>query len=102
MTNVKIYQPAKTTMQSGRAKTKKWILEYDLATKRAPEEVIGWIASGDTLNQVKMSFDTSEQAIAYATKMGWSYTLAEPHARTIKGRTYLDNFKYVPAADGKK
>jgi hypothetical protein len=99
--NVKIYQPTKSTMQSGRGKTKRWVLEYDLVTKRAPESMMGWIASNDTLNQVKLQFDTAEQAIAYATKMGWKFALNEPHSRTIKGRTYLDNFKYVPVTDSK-
>lgn len=98
---VKIYQPAKTTMQSGRAKTKKWVLEYDLATRRAPEPLIGWVASGDTLNQVKMQFDTIEQAVSHAEKMGWTYSITKPAARKLKGRTYLDNFKYVPAVDKK-
>lgn len=97
MPHVKIYQPAKTTMQSGRAKTKKWLLEYDVATKRAPEDVMGWVASGDTLNQVRIFFDTPENAVAYAEKMGWSYKVDESHGRKIKGRTYMDNFKYVPA-----
>jgi hypothetical protein len=98
---VKIHQPAKTTMQSGRAKTKKWVLEYDLTTKRAPEPLIGWVASGDTLNQVKMQFDTVEQAVAHADKMGWTYNIVKPAVRKVKGRTYLDNFKYVPASDKK-
>lgn len=102
---VKIYQPAKNTMQSGRAKTCQWLLEYDLATKRAPEPLMGWVSSGDTLNQVRMVFDSREQAIAFAEHKGWTYTVQEPHARNLKGRTYLDNFKYTPApvsAESKK
>jgi hypothetical protein len=58
--------------------------------------LIGWVSSGDTLNQVKMGFDTQEEAIAFAEKKGWRYTVTEPHKRILKGRTYLDNFKYVP------
>ena len=69
------------------------MLEYDLTTKRGPEDVMGWIASEDTLNQVRISFDTPEDAISYADKMGWSYTIGTKHVRKIKGRTYLDNFK---------
>lgn len=98
---VKIYQPTKSTMQSGRGKTKRWILEYELATKRQPEPLMGWITSGDTLNQVRLQFDTSEQAIAHADKMGWHYTLISPETRQIKGRTYLDNFKYIPVDTSK-
>lgn len=97
-TQVKIYQPVKNATQSGRAKTKKWLLEYDLETKRQPEALMGWVASGDTLNQVRMGFATKEDAIAFATKKSWAYTVIEPHKRVLKGRTYMDNFKYQPLA----
>lgn len=89
----KIFKPVKSATQSGRAKTKKWILEYELETKRQPEALIGWVASGDTLNQVKITFDTEEEAIAFADKKGWTYSIVEPQVRQLKGRTYLDNFK---------
>jgi hypothetical protein len=88
----KIFKPVKSAMQSGRAKTKKWFLEYELETKRQPEALMGWVASGDTLNQVKIGFDTEEEAIAFAEKKGLGYTIVEPQARKLKGRTYLDNF----------
>lgn len=96
MLQVKIYQPAKTTMQSGRGKAKKWLIECELTTKRAPESLMGWISSADTLNQLKIQFDTAEQAVAYAEKNGWTYSIQQPAERRIKGRTYLDNFKYQP------
>ena len=89
----KITKPVKSATQSGRAKTKKWVLEYELETKRQPEALMGWVASGDTLNQVKIGFDTEEEAIAFAEKKGWAYTIVEPQVRELKGRTYLDNFK---------
>ena len=89
----KIFKPVKSATQSGRAKTNKWILEYELETKRQPEALIGWVASGDTLNQVKMTFDTQEEAVAFADKKGWAYSVVEPQKRQLKGRTYLDNFK---------
>ena len=88
-------------MQSGRAKTKSWVMECDLETRRQPEALMGWIASGDTLNQIKMTFDTFEEAIALAEKNGWTYTVIEPKQRKLKGRTYLDNFKYAPPATQK-
>ena len=94
--HVKIYQPSKTTMQSGHAKTKKWVLEYDLPTRRRPEPLMGWISSGDTLNQVRMSFASCEDAISFAEKKGWTYDVEPPRRRIIKGRTYLDNFIYTP------
>lgn len=96
MRHVKIYQPAKSAMQSGRAKTAFWLLEYELETKRKPEPLMGWVASKDTLNQVRMRFKTKEEAVAFAEKNGWTFQIAEPKARQVKGRTYLDNFKYTP------
>lgn len=96
MRQVKIYQPAKSTMQSGRGKTAYWWLEYELETKRAPEPLMGWVASKDTLNQVRMRFDTKEEALAFAEKNGWSVQISEPKIRKLKGRTYMDNFKYSP------
>lgn len=95
MPHVRIYQPAKTTMQSGRGKTKRWILEYDLESKRQPEPLMGWVASGDTLNQVKLGFDTVDEAVAFAKHKGWAHEVIEPQARILQGRTYMDNFKYV-------
>lgn len=95
---VKIRQPAKNAMQSGRAKTKglPWVMEYELETKRAPEPVMGWVASADTLNQVTLRFATSDEAVAYAQSQGWDYDVEPARTRTIKGRTYLDNFLKPP------
>ncbi len=94
MTKVRIYRPSRTAMQSGRGKLKKWLIEYEPQSARIPESLMGWISSKDTLNQVKLSFDTIEEAIDYAEKRGWEYTLQEVQTKKIKPRTYLDNFKY--------
>lgn len=99
--NVKIFRPVKSATQSGRAKTKQWILEYDLETKRQPEPMMGWISSHDTLNQTRMLFDTVEEAVHFAEKNGWKYSVVEPKPRQLKGRSYLDNFKYTPPAPAK-
>ncbi len=94
--NVKIYTPSKTTMQAGRAKTGGWVLEYELATPRIPENLMGWTASGDTLNQVKLEFGTMQDAISFAEKKGWPYTVLPAQERVVKPRNYVDNFKYIP------
>ncbi|ASG23020.1 ETC complex I subunit [Nitrospirillum viridazoti] len=90
---VRIYQPAKTAMQSGRAKTHAWILEYELATARRPEPLMGWTSSGDTLNQVKLTFDSAEEAIAYATRKGWAYEVITHNDRIVRPKNYADNFR---------
>ena len=84
-------------MQSGRANTSEWVLEYELETPRRPEPLMGWVAAGDTLNQVRMKFITKEAAIAFAEKEGLDYTVNETHTRKVKPQSYIDNFKYQPA-----
>jgi hypothetical protein len=96
--NVKIYRPSKNVMQSGRGKTKEWVLEYETVTARQPEALMGWTSSGDTLNQVQIKFDTEDRAVAFAKGKGWDYTVLRQHERVVKARNYADNFKYVPPA----
>ncbi len=97
--NVKIYRPAKSTMQSGRGKSKAWVLEYELQTPRGPEALMGWTASSDTLNQVKLYFDTSQQAVEFAQSKGWNYVVLPAQERVVRPRNYGDNFKYIPPED---
>ena len=100
--NVKIFQRGKNAMQSGRAgawsadANARWVLEYETNSARQPEGLMGWTSSGDTLNQVRMSFDTCDDAIAFANENGWSYTVLPVHKRKPKPRNYTDNFKYKP------
>ncbi len=93
---VKIYRPSKNVMQSGRGRGEHWVLEYETPSKRSAEPLMGWTASGDTLNQVRLKFDSREQAIAFAEKKGWAYDVSAAQERSIKPRNYSDNFKYVP------
>lgn len=93
MRRVRIYKPAKTSMQSGRGQTRGWVLDYDLETPRRPEPLMGWIASGDTLNQVRIPFDSAEEAVAFAEKNGWDYIVRRPRERRIPPKNYGDNFR---------
>jgi hypothetical protein len=94
MALARISRPAKTAMQSGRAKTHKWLLEYEPASRRDPDPLMGWSSAQDTLNQVQLRFDTLEEAITFAKKHELEYTLIEPHQRTPKVKSYADNFRY--------
>ena len=96
---VRIFQPSKNAMQSGRARTGKWILEYEAETRRFPEALMGWTASGDTLNQVRLHFKSPEDAVTYARSKGWEYSVLPPHQRRVVPRNYVDNFKYIPPED---
>jgi NADH dehydrogenase ubiquinone Fe-S protein 4 len=81
-------------MQSGRAQTRRGVLDYEPASRRDPDPLMGWSSAQDTLNEVRLRFATLEEAIAFATKRGLDYTLIEPHARTLKAKSYADNFRY--------
>lgn len=60
---------------------------------------MGWTASGDTLNQVRLGFDSMDQAVEYARKKGWGFVVQPLHKRRIKPRNYTDNFRYIPPSD---
>jgi hypothetical protein len=92
---VRIYQPAKTAMQSGRAKTQRWVLEHAPVTARRPEPLMGWVASGDTKNQVRLDFDSKEEAVAYAKKHNLAYTVQEPRRSKPRLKAYSDNFAFT-------
>ena len=94
---VRIYKPAKSTMQSAHGKTHEWVLECELSTRREPEPLMGWISSGDTNNQVRMTFETRDQAVSFAKEKGWRYILSKPKARIVRPRNYADNFRYIPS-----
>jgi hypothetical protein len=91
---VRIYQPAKTAMQSGRAKTHEWVLEYEPAAAQQVEPLMGWTGAGDTVNQVRMTFATKEEAIAFAEKSGLAYEVVPPRVRRVRPKSYTDNFRH--------
>lgn len=92
MATARIYQPAKTAMQSGRQKTKKWVLEFEPSEKFI-DPLMGWTGSADTHGQVRMKFETKEAAVAFAEKKGFDYVVAEPHMRRVKPKNYAAKFR---------
>lgn len=92
--SAKIYRPAKTAMQSGKAKTHRWVLEFDQAMPRKIDPMMGYTTSGDTQQQVKLSFETLELAEAYAQRKGIEYRVIEPKEATRKQVSYTDNFRF--------
>lgn len=90
----RIYQPARTAMQSGTAKAKGWVLEFAPASAREVDPLMGWTSSDDTQAQVKLRFDTREAAEAYANAKGIAFDVVEPKARkpVIRPRGYGENF----------
>lgn len=88
----RIYQPAKTAMQSGRAKTKSWTLDFEPASARTPDPLMGWVSSSDMNGQLRLSFDSKDAAVAYCDTHGIAFQVIEPHAPKKIVKAYADNF----------
>ena len=90
----RIFQPAKTAMSSGTAKTKHWGLEFAPASARSVDPLMGWTSSDDTQAQVRMSFETKEAALDYASHHGIDAVVQEPNKRraNIRPGGYGENF----------
>jgi hypothetical protein len=92
--SARIYSPAKTAMQSGKAKTGHWVLEFDPEQRRKIDPLMGYTTSGDMKSQIRLTFETREEAVAYATREGIPFRLQEPKESTRRNISYSDNFKF--------
>ena len=90
----RIYNPAKTAMQSGRAKTHEWVLEFEPASARTSDPLMGWTLSADMNGQVRLTFDTREEAVAYAQRHGIAFEVLTPTQHRKIVRAYADNFAF--------
>ena len=90
----RIYQPARTAMQSGTAKTHQWVLEYAPASAREVDPLMGWTSSSDTQSQVRLRFATKEAALEYARENQIDADVQEPKKRrpNIRPGGYGENF----------
>ncbi|QKR98251.1 ETC complex I subunit [Sphingomonas sp. CL5.1] len=93
MPNARIYQRPKNAMQSGKYRTDRWVLEFEPAEAKRPDPLTGWAGSGDTRDQVRLGFPTSEAAIAYAEREGLAFTVIPAPERKLKLQAYADNFR---------
>ena len=91
MKKARIYIPAKTAMQSGRGKTKKWILEF-ITKNTSINPLMGWESSTDTLEEVVLRFSSKEKAIEYAESNDIYYKVIEPKKKEFVIKSYADNF----------
>ncbi len=89
----RIYKRPKNAMQSGRARTDRWVLDFVPAEARKPDPLMGWAGSGDTRQQVQLTFPNREAAVAYADKYGISALVHEVPPRRLKLQAYADNFR---------
>jgi hypothetical protein len=90
----RIYRPAKTAMQSGKAKTKEWTLEFEPVSARLPDPLMGWVQSSDMNGEVALFFDTREEAVAYAQAHGITFQVIDPKPIKRIIKAYADNFAF--------
>ena len=92
--SVRIFRQAKTAMQSGLRNTKRWLLEYEPSDVPATDALMGWSGSQDTDRQLRMWFESKEEAVAFAEKKGLTFRVIEPQAKAFKAKAYADNFSF--------
>jgi len=90
----RIYKPARTAMQSGQASAKEWVLDYEPEQPRTIDPLMGWTSSTDMKQEVRLCFDTKEEAIAYCERHGIPYQAFESKLPVRQQISYSDNFAY--------
>ena len=90
----RIYRQSKSASQSGMAGTDDWVLDFEPSDQRRPDSLMGWVGSRDTQAQVRLRFDTVEEARAYAENAGLVAEVELPHDRKFKPKAYADNFRF--------
>jgi len=91
---VRILRPTKTAMQSGLRNTKRWLLEFEPGDRVEADSLMGWAGSADTARQLRIWFETKDEAIAFAEKKGLSFRVIEPQAKALKPKAYAENFAF--------
>ena len=93
MTIARIIENSRRTTQSGRARDGKWTLEFERQQPQRPDPLTGWSGSGDTDTQVRISFNTKDEALAYAEAKGFTVHLIPAAPESMKIQAYADNFR---------
>ncbi|WP_404335417.1 ETC complex I subunit [Sphingomonas sp. MMS12-HWE2-04] len=93
MKTARIYQRPKNAMQSGRARTADWILEFEPVRQQQADPLTGWAGGDDTTNQLRIAFPTLDAAKAHAEREGFAFHVVPAPTRTLKLQAYADNFR---------
>ena len=93
MADARIYKRPKSAMQSGKARTDEWVLDFNPAEAKKADPLMGWAGSGDTQQQVQLKFPSCEAAQAYAEKHGIAARVHTVPAKALKIQAYADNFR---------
>jgi hypothetical protein len=91
----RIFRPSKSAMQSGRGKIQEWVLEFEPTDALRPDPLMGWTQTTDTTSsQVRLEFDTKEEAVRYAEQHGIAFQLVDPKPAKRIIKAYADNFAF--------
>jgi hypothetical protein len=90
----RIYKPARTAMQSGQGNTKLWVIDFEPEVPRRVEPLMGWTSSVDMRQQLRLRFNTKEEAIAYCERNDIPYQVSEEKPAPRRGISYADNFAF--------
>jgi hypothetical protein len=90
----RIYKPARNAMQSGKGKSQNWVLEFEQDKPRTTDPLMGWTSSSQTTTQVKLRFETREEAEAYARREGIAYHVQPETPVRMQKKNYSDNFRF--------
>jgi len=90
----RIYRPSKSAMQSGQAKSKDWVIDFEPEQARQIEPLMGWTSSGDMRQQLRLRFANKEEAIAYCERHAVAYQVSEAKLATRRTISYSDNFAF--------
>ncbi|HET9715209.1 MAG TPA: ETC complex I subunit [Pseudolabrys sp.] len=90
----RIYKPSRTAMQSGTRNTKAWVLDFEPAAPRRIEPLMGWTSSGDMHQQVRLRFNSKEEAVAYCERHGIPYQVFDAPPVKRRAMSYADNFSF--------
>ena len=78
-------------MQSGLAKSDKWVIEY-IVDQPGVNPLMGWESSTDTFSELNLEFSSKDKAIEYAKKNKIEFEIIEENKRKVVKKSYSDNF----------
>ena len=90
--DARIFKPKRSSMQAGRGNTQKWVLEFIRDGERSTDPLMGWTSIDDTAGQIRLEFETRDQAIAYARREGLTFQVEEPREQKLLVKSYAQNF----------
>ncbi|UAT42682.1 ETC complex I subunit [Anaplasmataceae bacterium AB001_6] len=93
--NLKIYKDKNSVTQSGYNKSSRWIVSSADFNEREPESynVNGLFFSTDTNAQMRLYFDSKEEAIKFVKSTGKEFSVVEDLGNeTLQAKNYAANF----------